>query len=38
MLWPGVYRAVNELAQRLPLVRIQGTSLASYRRPAVPSA
>ena len=35
---PGVYRAVNELAQRLPLVRIQGTSLAAYRRPPGPSA
>ena len=30
---PGVYRAVNELAQRLPIVRMQGTSLAAYRRP-----
>ena len=31
---PGVYRAVNELATRLPLVRIAGTSLAAYRTPA----
>ena len=30
---PGVYRALNELAQRLPIVRIAGTSLAAYRRP-----
>ncbi|MEP6992105.1 MAG: class I SAM-dependent methyltransferase [bacterium] len=29
----GVYRAVNELAKRLPLVRISGTALAAYRRP-----
>jgi hypothetical protein len=31
---PGVYRAVNELAATLPLVRIQGTALAAYRKPA----
>jgi predicted O-methyltransferase YrrM len=30
---PGVYRALNELAAHLPLVRIQGTALAAYRRP-----
>jgi hypothetical protein len=30
---PGVFRALNELAERLPLVRIQGTALAAYRRP-----
>ena len=30
----GVYRALNELAQRLPLVRIEGTTLVAYRRPA----
>ena len=30
---PGVYRAVNELATRLPLVRIAGTALAAYRKP-----
>ena len=30
---PGVYRALNELAARLPLVRISGTALAAYRRP-----
>ncbi len=29
----GVYRAVNEIAKRLPLVRISGTALAAYRRP-----
>lgn len=29
----GVYRALNELATRLPLVRIKGTALAAYRRP-----
>jgi len=31
---PGVYRALNELAQRLPLVRLEGTTLVAYRRPA----
>jgi predicted O-methyltransferase YrrM len=30
---PGVYRALNELATRLPLVRIEGTTLVAYRRP-----
>lgn len=30
----GVYRALNELAARLPLVRIAGTTLVTYRRPA----
>ena len=30
---PGVYRALNELAARLPLVRIEGTTLVAYRRP-----
>jgi hypothetical protein len=29
----GVYRALNELAERLPLVRIAGTMLVAYRRP-----
>jgi hypothetical protein len=29
-----VYRALNELAQRLPLVRIEGTTLVAYRQPA----
>jgi predicted O-methyltransferase YrrM len=29
----GVYRALNELSQRLPLVRIEGTTLVAYRRP-----
>jgi predicted O-methyltransferase YrrM len=33
---PGVYRALNELAARLHIVRIQGTALAAYRRPAIP--
>lgn len=31
---PGVYRALNELAQRLPLARLEGTTLVAYRRPA----
>jgi hypothetical protein len=31
---PGVYRALNELARRLPLVRLEGTTLVAYRRPA----
>lgn len=31
---PGVYRALNELADRLPLVRLEGTTLVAYRRPA----
>ena len=31
---PGVYRALNELSGRLPLVRIEGTTLVAYRRPA----
>ena len=31
---PGVYRALNELAGRLPLVRVEGTMLVAYRRPA----
>jgi predicted O-methyltransferase YrrM len=30
----GVYRALNELAQRLSLVRLEGTTLVAYRRPA----
>ena len=30
----GVYRALNELAQRLPLVRLEGTTLVAYRRPS----
>ena len=29
---PGVYRALNELADTLPLVHIKGTALAAYRR------
>jgi hypothetical protein len=29
----GVYRALNELAGRLPLKRIAGTTLVAYRRP-----
>jgi hypothetical protein len=35
---PGVYRALNELADRVPLVRIDGTMLVAYRRPAESSA
>lgn len=31
---PGVYRALNELGQRMPLVRIEGTTLVAHRRPA----
>jgi methyltransferase family protein len=31
----GVYRALNELATRLPLSRIKGTTLVAYRRPTV---
>jgi predicted O-methyltransferase YrrM len=31
---PGVYRALNELARRIPLVRIEGTTLVAHRRPA----
>jgi predicted O-methyltransferase YrrM len=31
---PGVYRALNELSKRLPLVRLAGTKLVAYRRPA----
>lgn len=30
----GVYRALNELAHRLPLVRLEGTTLVAYRRPS----
>jgi len=30
---PGVFQALNELAQRLPLARIAGTSIVAYRRP-----
>jgi predicted O-methyltransferase YrrM len=29
----GVFRALNELARRLPLVHLAGTSLIAYRRP-----
>ena len=29
---PGVFRALNELATRIPLLRIQGTSFAVHRR------
>ena len=29
---PGVFRALNELARRLPLVHIEGTTLVAYRR------
>ena len=30
---PGVYRALNELSHRLPLRRIEGTTLVAYRKP-----
>lgn len=30
---PGVWRALNELAARLPLVHLRGTSFVAYRRP-----
>ena len=29
----GVYRALNELSTRLPLVRLEGTTLVAHRRP-----
>jgi predicted O-methyltransferase YrrM len=32
----GVYRALNELSGRIPLVRIEGTTLVAYRRPGAP--
>lgn len=32
---PGVYRALNELAERVPLVRITGTMFVAYRAPSV---
>jgi predicted O-methyltransferase YrrM len=35
---PGVYRALNELAARLPLRRIAGTSLVAYRKPVAHDA
>lgn len=34
----GVYQALNELAERLPLVRLEGTSLVAYRRPSARGA
>jgi predicted O-methyltransferase YrrM len=34
---PGVYRALNELAERVPLARLEGTTLVAYRRPAAPA-
>ena len=30
----GVYQALNELSLRLPLVRIEGTTLVAYRKPS----
>ena len=30
---PGVYRGLNELVERVSLVRIEGTTLVAYRRP-----
>jgi predicted O-methyltransferase YrrM len=29
---PDVFRALNELAEKLPIVHIAGTSLAAYRK------
>lgn len=31
----GVFRALNELSQRLPLMHLRGTELVAYRRPMV---
>lgn len=31
---PGVWRALNDLSKELPLVRIKGTSLVAYHKPA----
>lgn len=31
---PGVFRALNELATRIPLIHIQGTTLVAFRRRA----
>ena len=31
---PGVWRALNELAARVPLVHLRGTSFVAHRRPA----
>lgn len=31
----GVFRALNELAENLPLVHLRGTSLVAWRRPAM---
>lgn len=33
-LVPDVVRAMNELSKRLPLVRLSGTTIVAYRRPA----
>jgi hypothetical protein len=30
----GVFRALNELSRRLPLVHVAGTTLVAWRRPA----
>jgi predicted O-methyltransferase YrrM len=30
----GVYRALNELARRIPLVQVSGTTLVAHRKPA----
>jgi hypothetical protein len=30
----GVFRALNELARRIPLVRIEGTTPVTYRKSA----
>lgn len=34
----GVYRALNELSRRIPLVRIEGTMLVAHRQPATSNA
>ena len=31
---PGVFRALNDLARRIPLRHIEGTTLVAYRKPA----
>ncbi len=35
---PGVWRALNELSARLPLVHLRGTSFVAYRHPGPPAA
>jgi predicted O-methyltransferase YrrM len=31
---PGVFQALNQLARKLPLINVAGTSLVAYRKPA----